>query len=158
MIDLQNTKEGRIVSQKYGDILELERPEPSPKHPRMSMVNRAKQFSPFAALRGYGDELEQERSQFLHVAKAALTEEEQEALGEKLRSLNKGQQVTVRYFQADLSEFSDTGVYVTMSGTVQKVDGERQVLCLGLEPSQCGPGLKKSQSIEIPFGDMEAIL
>lgn len=69
MQDYKTTREGRIVSQKYGDILELERPEPSPKHPRMSMVNRAKQFSPFAAPRGYDDELEQERSQFLHVAK-----------------------------------------------------------------------------------------
>ena len=36
MDDYKNTKEGRIVSQKYADILHLERPEPSAKHPRHS--------------------------------------------------------------------------------------------------------------------------
>ena len=157
MDDCKNTKEGRIVSRKYGDILELARPEPSPKHPRMSLANRAKQFSPFAALRGFDDELEEESAQRLHVAKTALGEEEQAALAQKLRGLAKGEQVAVRYFQPDWGGFSDTGVYVTASGTVQKVDLVKHTLCLDLEPSRNGPGLEKSQSIEIPFGDMEAI-
>ena len=60
MDDYKNTQEGRIVSQKYADILHLERPEPSAKHPRMSVANRAKIFSPFAALRGFDDELAEE--------------------------------------------------------------------------------------------------
>ena len=37
MDDYKNTKEGRIVGQKYADILQMERPEPSVKHPRMSL-------------------------------------------------------------------------------------------------------------------------
>ena len=46
MADCKNSKEGRIVSQKYADILRLSRPEPLEKHPRMSLTNRAKIFSP----------------------------------------------------------------------------------------------------------------
>ena len=38
----------------YDDIMDLPRPV-SKKHPRMSAINRAAQFSPFAALTGYGD-------------------------------------------------------------------------------------------------------
>ena len=52
MADFRNTKEGRNVAQKYADILHLSRPEPPVKYPRMALSNRAKIFSPFAALRG----------------------------------------------------------------------------------------------------------
>ncbi len=38
----------------YDDIINLPHPT-SKKHPRMSLYNRAAQFSPFAALTGYGD-------------------------------------------------------------------------------------------------------
>lgn len=37
---------------KYDDIIDLPHPV-SPKHPRMSLEDRAAQFSPFAALTGY---------------------------------------------------------------------------------------------------------
>ena len=37
MDDYKNSKEGRIVSQKYADILQMERPEPSSQTPRMSL-------------------------------------------------------------------------------------------------------------------------
>ena len=46
MTDYKNTPEGKIVAQKYADILPLSRPEPSYKHPRMTLSNRAKIFSP----------------------------------------------------------------------------------------------------------------
>ena len=60
MADFKNSKEGRNVAQKYADILHLSRPEPPAKHPRMSITNRAKIFSPFAALRGFDDEISNE--------------------------------------------------------------------------------------------------
>lgn len=53
----KNTPTGRNTAQKYSDIIQLSRPEPSYKHPRMSLQNRAKIFSPFAALRGYDEEI-----------------------------------------------------------------------------------------------------
>ena len=39
---------------KYADIIDLPHPT-SKRHPRMSMLERAAQFAPFAALTGYGD-------------------------------------------------------------------------------------------------------
>lgn len=60
MADFRNTKEGRNVAQKYADILHLCRPEPPVKYPRMALSNRAKIFSPFAALRGFDDEISSE--------------------------------------------------------------------------------------------------
>ena len=56
-MDYRNTPEGRAVQSKYGKILHASRPEPPHNHPRMPMSNRAKIFSPFAALRGYEDRL-----------------------------------------------------------------------------------------------------
>ena len=59
-MDYKNTPEGRTVQSKYGKILHASRPEPPHNHPRMPMSNRAKIFSPFAALRGYEDEIASE--------------------------------------------------------------------------------------------------
>ncbi len=45
------------VIQRYGDIINMEHPEPQ-RHPRMSPLDRAAQFAPFAALSGYEDVIE----------------------------------------------------------------------------------------------------
>ena len=42
------------MSGPYDDIIDLPHPT-SKKHPRMSMGERAAQFSPFAALTGFGE-------------------------------------------------------------------------------------------------------
>ena len=39
---------------KYDDIIDLPHWDPK-RHPRMSMLERAAQFAPFAALTGFGD-------------------------------------------------------------------------------------------------------
>ena len=70
MDDYKNSKEGRIVAAKYADILHKSRPEPSFKHPRMSLSNRAKIFSPFAALRGYEEEIADEKWKQMRVSKS----------------------------------------------------------------------------------------
>ena len=43
---------------KYDDIIHLPHPI-SKKHPRMPLANRAAQFSPFAALTGHKDAIEE---------------------------------------------------------------------------------------------------
>lgn len=43
---------------KYDDIIEMEHPTSS-NHPRMSLYNRAAQFSPFAALTGHEDAIKE---------------------------------------------------------------------------------------------------
>lgn len=64
MEDYKNSELGRRTAQKYADILYEERPnsaESLRRHPRMPLQNRAKIFAPFAALRGYDEELDDQR-------------------------------------------------------------------------------------------------
>ncbi len=44
----------------YRDIMKAERPVLPPGHPRMDVLNRAKLFSPFAALRGFEERIAEE--------------------------------------------------------------------------------------------------
>ena len=159
MDDYKNTKEGRIVSQKYADILYLERPEPSAKHPRMSVANRAKIFSPFAALRGFDDELAEEGAQTLRESKAELSEEEKAALSARLAGLRRGMSVTVRYFQPDLLCQDDppVGRYITVAGTVQALDPIAKTLRLALDGQPKGPGVEKEKVVAIPFAEIETL-
>ena len=79
MENYKNSKIGRETAKKYGDILEMERPQTEEslrKHPRMTLQNRAKIFSPFAALRGYDEQLAAEKQRTERVTKRILTKEE----------------------------------------------------------------------------------
>ena len=46
------------AEEKYADIINLPHPEPK-NHRRMPPEDRAAQFAPFAALRGYGEAVEE---------------------------------------------------------------------------------------------------
>ena len=159
MDDYKNSKEGRIVSQKYADILQMERPEPTTKHPRMSLGSRAKIFSPFAALRGFDDELAEEGAQTLRVPKAELSDEEKAALSAKLATLRRGMAVTVRYFVPDLlcPASPPVGRYQTATGAVQALDPIAKTLRLALEGQPKGPGLEKEKVVTIPFAEIETL-
>ena len=83
MENYKNSKIGQETAQKYGDIIEMERPQTEEslrKHPRMTLQNRAKIFSPFAALRGYDEQLAAEKQRTERVTKRILTEEEMSPL------------------------------------------------------------------------------
>ena len=85
MENYKNSKIGLETAQKYGDIIEMERPQTEEslrKHPRMTLQNRAKIFSPFAALRGYDEQLAAEKQRTERVTKRILTEEEMSALSD----------------------------------------------------------------------------
>lgn len=112
-MDYKNTKEGKIVSQKYADLLPLSRPEPI--KPRMSVSNRAKIFSPFAALRGYEEEIAAEGLEHTKTQKIELSDEGKEKIGAKLMQLQKGEAITVRYFT--------DGYYEDLTGKVESIDG-----------------------------------
>ncbi len=160
MDDYKNTKEGRIVSRKYADIMQMERPEPSAKHPRMSLTNRAKIFSPFAALRGFDDEIAEEGAQSRRVSKAAFSEEEQAALSAKLAALRRGMTVTVRYFAPDRLHPADppVGRYETVTGTVQALDPVQKTLRLALDSTHTRPGVEKEKAIIIPLESIESLV
>lgn len=72
------------MSGPYDDIIDLPHPT-SEKHPRMSMLDRAAQFSPFAALSGHSAAIHETAR--LTDAKAELSEEEQAALDWKLQAI-----------------------------------------------------------------------
>lgn len=63
-LDERSRNIARETARKYADILHAQRPDSLDsrrKHPRMALENRAKIFSPFSALRGYDEQLEEER-------------------------------------------------------------------------------------------------
>ncbi len=65
MENYKNSKIGLETAQKYGDILEMERPQTEEslrKHPRMTLQNRAKIFSPSLRCEGMTSSLPQKSS------------------------------------------------------------------------------------------------
>ena len=63
---------------------------------KMSREERAKQFMPFAALKGYPDALR--RKEKVVLPKGKLSEDYQEELDRKLRQVHKNDIITVVYF------------------------------------------------------------
>jgi hypothetical protein len=80
----------------------------------MPMSNRAKIFSPFAALRGYEDEIASEGRDHLKGTRIELSEEGKQALNQKISQLRKGQAITVKYFT--------DGYYEDIVGVLDVVD------------------------------------
>lgn len=154
-IDYRDTTEGKIAKQKYADILFQSRPEPSYKHPRMDLQNRAKIFSPFAALRGYDEEIAAENKDSLLAPKLDMSEESKEALGLKLKKIQKGMVVSVSYFAPSkkLSENSESlGTYINVEGTVSQIDFVYQRIGLMVD-TEVLAGEKFLPTV-IPFGDI----
>ena len=127
---MEKTKTSKIgleTARKYADILPMERPQSEEslrKHPRMTLQNRAKIFSPFAALRGYDEQLAEEKQRTERVTKRILTEEEMSDLSDRLMQVTKGMTITVRYFVEDTAHpaVPAVGNYVTLTGHVESID------------------------------------
>lgn len=79
---------------------------------KMSREDRAKQFMPFAALKGYPDALR--RKEKIVVPKAELSEERREELDRKLRQVKRTDIITVVYFCR--------GEYLKLTGMVARID------------------------------------
>ena len=81
-------------------------------HEKMDRENRAKQFMPFDALRGFREALaEKER---ILVPKRNLSEEQNEELDRKLKQVREKEIVTVELFL--------NGEYVQVTGMVSQID------------------------------------
>ena len=96
-------------------------------HAKMSRLDRAKQFSPFAALKGY--EVALRAKEKILVPRIDLPEEAQAELDRKLHMIAKGDLVTVIYFQRFAG--SDIGEYLQITGRVSRLDPERRILKIG---------------------------
>ena len=122
---------------KYDDIINMPHHEPGPKHPRMSMQQRAAQFAPFAALTGLSEGFdEQER---ITQPKRILDEDRKQELDYILSEIPDGTMVSVTYFVPD--PYKDGGEYITSTGSILRIDRRRGVLSLSGEQ-------------EIPFCDI----
>lgn len=85
---------------------------------KMCREDRAKQFMPFAALKGYSEALRKKEK--IVVPKAELSEEYQEALDQKMRIIKKNDIVTVIYFCK--------GEYLKTTGKISKIDKTFRIL------------------------------
>lgn len=114
------------MSGNYDDILHL--PHPTSKtHRRMSQQNRAAQFSPFAALTGYDDVIQEAGR--LTDARRILTEDEVAELDVRLRlAVELDAEITVTWFRPDARK--DGGSYIASPGRIRKVDELERVLTM----------------------------
>lgn len=137
------------MNDRYDDIINLPHHE-SPTRPRMAAIDRAAQFSAFAALVGFDAALKESARQTGE--QIILTESAQEELDEKLRRLsmilNRNPQVSVTYFQDDL--YKRGGAYVTVSGELVKIDPVNRYLTLADESKIDMDKLLSVDSAELP--------
>ena len=113
----------------YEDILNLPH-HVSKTRPQMSMLDRAAQFSPFAALTGY-DEAIKETGR-LTDEKIEMDEEALNILNMKFHilidSMDDEPEVTFTYFKPD--ECKVGGAYIEVTGTVKKIDGFERLIVM----------------------------
>lgn len=106
---------------KYDDIIHLSH-HISSRHPQMSPLNRAAQFSPFAALTGHGAAIRETARQTDTFVE--LEEDQVQQLDQFLRQLqtelSREPEVKITYFQPDMRK--DGGTYITISKKLQKID------------------------------------
>lgn len=105
----------------YKDILYLEH-HTSLNHPRMSNMNRAAQFSPFAALTGYEDKVK-ETARYTE-NEIYLDEEKKEIIRNKLNiieeKINDKVTVNITYFVKDKRK--NGGEFKNIIGIIKKID------------------------------------
>lgn len=113
----------------YSDILNLPHPT-SKNHPRMSIQERAAQFSPFAALSGHAAAIAETAR--LTDRKMELDEDTRAELDRRqailLEQISERPEVTVTWFRPD--EKKDGGAYVTTAGRLKKIDQVERILIL----------------------------
>ena len=128
---------------KYDDIIRLPH-HVSTRHPQMSIHDRAAQFSPFAALTGHEEAIEETAR--LTDEKIMLDETAIEKINEKLydisQHLSEKRNVSITYFRPDTQKCG--GAYLTDVGTVKKMDEVEKVILM-----DSGMKIAMEQIIEI---------
>ena len=111
----------RIGTSPYADLLDLP-VHKSAKHPPMTLLARAAQFSPFAALTGYEDAVEETAR--LTDTRLELSEDMKTILNEKMQMILDNAEnepiVTITYFVPDKKKSG--GAYVDVTGIVKEID------------------------------------
>lgn len=89
----------------------------------MPVAERAKQFMPFAALRGLPEALAEKEK--VRVPRRVLSDEQMEILNQKLLRLHPGEIVTVVYYD------EKERTYRQLTGAVARVEAHRCLLQIG---------------------------
>ena len=111
-------------NRKYEDILHLAHPR-SASRPHMSAHDRAAQFSPFAALTGYGDAIDEAAR--VTEAQIELDDNELQEIDRILREVYEtGSPVEVTHFVPD--ERKAGGAYVVTAGVIKAIDPVSRVV------------------------------
>ena len=112
---------------EYGDIIDMPHHQ-STKRRHMSLHDRAAQFAPFAALRGYDDEITETAR--TTDSRIELSAEEIEELNDKLNILisdiKQKPKVAITYFVPD--DKKSGGAYITAKGNLRRIDDVEKVL------------------------------
>lgn len=85
---------------------------------KMSQADRAKQFMPFAALKGYEEALRAKEK--VVVPRMELSEEMAQELDRKLHQIQRNDMITVVYYNGE--------EYIRITGMVSRLDPDARVL------------------------------
>lgn len=85
---------------------------------KMSQADRAKQFMPFAALKGYEEALRAKEK--VVVPRMELSEEMAQELDRKLHQIQRNDMITVVYYNGE--------EYIRITGMVSRLDSDARVL------------------------------
>lgn len=117
------------MNDNYEDIINLPHPV-SKTHPQMSMMARAAQFAPFAALTGHNAAIEETAR--LTDAERELGELEQGVLNQKMawlqEHIDEHPQIIITHFVHDARKAG--GTFVQTHGNLKSVDTVDQVVVL----------------------------
>ena len=114
---------------EYNDIINLPH-HVSKNHPPMAAINRAAQFSPFAALTGYDDALKETAR--LTDERAELDDYSKYALSDRLQiiadRIGEHPEIEITYYQPDPKKHG--GAYVTAAGTAKKINENQRIVIM----------------------------
>lgn len=115
------------MSGRYDDIMNLPH-HVSPTRKRMSMIDRAAQFSPFAALTGYDASIREagrltDRQIDFDVDGKLMLDIKLRNLAERIK---EQPEVTITYFVPD--ERKNGGKYVEVSDKIRKIDSYEKII------------------------------
>lgn len=106
-----------MMASVYAKLIYM--PRPVSNRRKMDVGHRAKQFAPFAALRGFEETVR--KKEILYEPRKELSEEKKQELDGKLKVLSAGMWIQATYFVESL-EFPGKGNYCTIEGTVEFFD------------------------------------
>lgn len=116
------------MKKDFSDIIYMERPQS--KHPKMSIYDRSAQFSPFAALTGHDDAIQETAR--LTEKRRILDKEQIQTLNNQLNflisHLSNKFTITITYFQDD--KLKDGGRYISQTSFISKIDTYQRYLLL----------------------------